>query len=385
MATEQAPPAATQDRGETVVSPPARGTRRAETIRLDLTWRMIGKILLVLALLWLLYQLRSFLLTFVIALMLTAAFAPPVGRLQRRGLPRSAAVAIVFLVFILCVAGILLLLIPPLVDESKDLYKRLPSLVERTRGILQSRYPSLYQRLQDFANREAQGGSLHIPVSVPTLLSVGVGIVSGIGDFVVALVMTAYLLLDGQRVYRWCVRYLPDKQEAKVRQALPEISHVVSGYLAGQVLTSLMFGIFSFLLLTALNVPQAIFLAVLAAVMDAIPIVGVAIATVPAALLALTQSFTTAIIVVAAYIAYQQLENHVIVPKIYSETLKVSSFAVLIAVAIGGELLGIIGVLLALPIAAAIPVVERIWIGERVVSNNGTSPPAATADGKSPE
>jgi predicted PurR-regulated permease PerM len=247
----------------------------------------------------------------------------------------------------------------------------LPDLVERFRGILQSRYPSLYQRLQDFANRQAQGGSLNIPVSVPSIVSVGAGIVSGIGDFFVALVMTAYLLLDGQRIYRWCVRYLPDEQEAKVRQAIPEISHVVSGYLAGQVLTSLMFGIFSFLLLTVLGVPQAVFLAVLAAVMDAIPIVGVAIATVPAALLALTQSFTTAIIVVAAYIAYQQLENHVIVPKIYSETLNVSSFAVLVAVVIGGELLGIIGVLLALPIAAAIPVVERIWIGDRVVSKDG--------------
>jgi predicted PurR-regulated permease PerM len=197
--------------------------------------------------------------------------------------------------------------------------------------------------------------------------------------------MTAYLLLDGERIYRWCVRYLPEDQEAKVRQAIPEISHVVSGYIAGQVLTSFLFGTFAFLLLEALDVPQAIFLAVLAAVMDAIPIVGVAIATVPAALLAYTQSLTTAIIVVAAYVAYQQLENHVIVPKVYSETLKVSSFAVLVAVVIGGELLGIIGVLLALPMAAAIPVVERIWIGERVVSGGVSTPSTATADGKSQE
>jgi predicted PurR-regulated permease PerM len=269
------------------------------------------------------------------------------------------------------------LLIPPLVDESKELYKRLPGLVERSEGLLQQRYPNLYQRLQEFADRQAEGGSLEIPFSLPDILSIGVGIASGIGDLFVALVMTAYLLLDGQRVYRWSVRYLPDSQEAKVRQAIPEISHVVSGYIAGQVLTSMMFGVFSFLLLTVLGVPQAIFLAVLAAIMDAVPIVGVAIATVPAALLAFTVSLTAAVIVVAAYIVYQQIENHIIVPKIYSDTLKISSFAVLVAVVIGGELLGIIGVLLALPIAAAIPVVERIWIGERVVSDEATVPDQA--------
>jgi predicted PurR-regulated permease PerM len=194
-------------------------------------------------------------------------------------------------------------------------------------------------------------------------------------------VMTAYLLLDGQRIYRWCVRYLPDDQEAKVRQALPEISHVVSGYIAGQALTSLLFGTFAFLLLTALSVPQAIFLAVLAAVLDAVPTVGVAIATVPAALLALTQSFTTAIIVVAAYIAYQFIENHFIAPKVYSDTLKISPFAALVAVIVGGELLGVIGVLLALPIAAAIPVVERIWFGDRSAPREVSSPATATTDG----
>ncbi len=373
MASEDAPPP-TGDRTEPGILASMRSSRGGQRVLIDLSWRMIGKILLVLALLWLTYQLRGFLLTLFIALLLTAAFAPPVAWLQRRNIPRPGAVTLVFLAFLAFLAGILLLLIPPLIDESKELYKRLPGLVERTEGILRQRYPNLYQRLQDFADRQAEGGSVDIPISVPDILSVGVGIASGIGDLFVALVMTAYLLLDGQRVYRWSVRYLPDSQETKVRRAIPEISQVVSGYIAGQVLTSIMFGVFSFLLLTVLGVPQAIFLAVLAAIMDAVPIVGVAIATVPAALLAFTVSLTAAVIVVAAYIVYQQIENHVIVPKIYSDRLKISSFAVLVAVVIGGELLGILGVLLALPIAAAIPVVERIWIGERLVSEESPVP-----------
>jgi predicted PurR-regulated permease PerM len=133
----------------------------------------------------------------------------------------------------------------------------------------------------------------------------------------------------------------------------------------GQLITSALFGLFSFALLTLLDVPQALFLAILAAFMDAIPIAGILIATVPAVLLAFTVSPTAAVIVLVAYVVYQQVENYIIVPRVYNNTLQISSFAVLVSVLIGGELLGILGVLLALPVAAAIPAIERIWIGER--------------------
>jgi predicted PurR-regulated permease PerM len=362
VVTERAPAVGTNDRAASPEEP-ARQPGLRTTTRIELPWRTIARILLVLAVLWLLYELRGFLLTFLIALLLTAAFDPPVRWLQRRGIPRSGAVGLVFLAFIAGIVGILLLLIPPLVDEARAVADRLPELVDKTRGILQNRYPSLYERLQNFAQNQADSGSVNIPVALPSIISVGAGIVTAISDLFVALVMTAYLLLDGRRIYRWSVRYLPDDQEAKVRQALPQISHVVAGYVAGQVLTSALFGIFAFTVLSIVGVPQAVFLAVLAAILDAVPIVGVAIATVPAALLALTGSVADAAIVVGAYIGYQQIENHYIVPKVYSGTLQISSFAVLVAVVIGGELLGILGALLALPIAAAIPVVERIWIG----------------------
>jgi predicted PurR-regulated permease PerM len=174
--------------------------------------------------------------------------------------------------------------------------------------------------------------------------------------------MTAYLLLDGARIYRWSVRYLPDSQEAKVRQALPEISSVVSHYALGQGINSFLFGTFSFIVLSIAGVPQPLFLAVLAAILDAVPIVGVTMATIPAVLLALTVSVPTAIAVLIAYIIYQQVENYVTSPRVFGGALHISPFAILIAIIVGSELLGIIGVIMALPVAAAIPVVERIWI-----------------------
>ena len=210
----------------------------------------------------------------------------------------------------------------------------------------------------------AAAGSDADPQAVASrFLAAGTGLFRGISAFLIVLVMTAYLLADGERIYDWTVRYLPHEQRVRVRQALPEISRVVSGYLLGQFLTSLLFGIFAYVVLSILGVPQPLLLAILAAVADAIPVVGVVIATIPAVLLALTVSPSVAGIVLALYLAYQQVENYLIVPRVYRGTLELHPFAVLIAVLVGAQLLGVLGVLLALPIAAAVPVIERIWGG----------------------
>jgi predicted PurR-regulated permease PerM len=329
------------------------------TTRIELPFKTIARVILTLAFLWLLARIWNILLLLFIAVLLAAAVNPIIRRLQRQGVPRGGAVAIVFLALLGTLAGILLLVIPPLIDEGRAFAADLPSYVEKTQRLLRDN-PDLYQRIQDAANR----GSADPGVVFQGFLAFSSGLIAAISNTVIVLVMTIYILADGKRIYAWCMRYLPEKQEDKVSRALPEISRVVSGYVIGQLITSAMFGAFTFVVLTLVGVPQPLFLAILAAFADAIPIAGVLIATVPAVLLALTVSWPAAAIVLVAYIAYQQIENYIIVPRVYRDTLHVSSFAVLISVLIGGQLLGIIGVLLALPIAAAIPTIERIWIEE---------------------
>jgi predicted PurR-regulated permease PerM len=329
------------------------------TTRIELPAKTIAKVVLTLAILWLLERVWTILLLLFIAVLLAAALNPVVRRLQRHGVPRTGAVAIVFLALFGMLASVLLLVIPPLVDESRAFARELPGYVERTQRLLKDN-PELYQRIQDAANR----GSADPGVVFQGILAFSSGLISAISNALIVLVMTIYILSDGKRIYAWIMRYLPEKQEDKVSRALPEVSRVVSGYVLGQIITSALFGLFTFFVLTLVGVPQPLFLAILAAFADAIPIAGVLIATVPAVLLALTVSWPAAIIVLVAYVAYQQVENYVIVPRVYRDTLHVSSFAVLISVLIGGELLGVIGVLLALPIAAAIPTIERIWIEE---------------------
>jgi predicted PurR-regulated permease PerM len=329
--------------------------------QIEIPMRTVAKIILTLALIWLVGQLFSVILTFVIALMLTAALAPAVNWLENRGIKRIGAVAIAMLTMMAGIGLLVFLLLQPIIDEGRQFAEDFPSYVDKVSSRFDTSVPDLYDRIQETAQR-LQANDLVGPLA--NIIAVGRSLFTGASNALLVLVMTAYLLSDGRRIYLWAVRYLPDDQEAKVSRALPEISRVVSGYVVGQLATSFLFGLFSFGVLKAVGVPQALFLALIAALLDAVPIIGALIATVPAVLLALTVSPTAAIIVLIAYLLYQQLENYVIVPRVYRGTLQISSFAVLIAVLIGSELLGILGALLALPVAAAFPVVERIWITE---------------------
>ena len=153
---------------------------------------------------------------------------------------------------------------------------------------------------------------------------------------------------------------------------------MVGGYLLGQGLTSLLFGVFAYAVLRLLGVPQPLLLAVVAALADAVPIAGVLIATVPAVLLALTVSVPAAAGVLLLYLGYQQVENYAIVPRVYRGTLRIHGFAVLLAVLVGAQLLGILGVLLALPVAAAVPAVARVW---RAAPTAAADPAADSAEG----
>jgi predicted PurR-regulated permease PerM len=340
--------------------------------QVEIPWRTVVRVLLILIIIWLLHQLWSVILMFIIALFFTAALAPFVSAIERRGHKRGTGVAVTLLTVLGLQALFLVLLLQPLINEARDLSDNLPQYTNDLTDRFQSRYPDIYDWAQEQSNKVQSDG---VSVPVNGLVSVASTIVTIISNGLLVFVMTAYMLADGRRIYDWCVRYLPDGPEAKVRRTIPEISKVVSGYVVGQLATSVAFGLFTFAVLYLCNVPQALFLALLAAAFDAVPLVGVFIATVPAVLLALTVSVPAAIIVLVAYVVYQQFENYVLAPRVYRGTLQISSFAVLIAVLVGAQLLGIVGALLALPVAAAIPVVEQIWIIEPRDERKRLAPP----------
>jgi predicted PurR-regulated permease PerM len=359
--------------------PEGQGGVSIPRTRVDLPWPTVGKAILILVAATfvghLLGVLRPIFLQLLIALLITAALTPPVAWLVRRGVPRPGAVAIMLGGMGGTVILILALIIPRLTSEGRALAFALPGYVERAQGVLKD-YPSINKRIQS----EATTGSTNPSSLLPYAWQAGTGIFTLLTDAIAIFAMSAYLLAGGERSLSYVMHYLPVGFQAKIRRAVPDVIHVVSGYVLGQVITSAAFGLFAFVVLYLAHVPQPLLLALLAAILDAVPIIGVLVATVLAVALALTVSETTAIVVLVLYLAYHQLESHVLVPRIYGRTLGISSLAVLVAVLIGYRVLGIIGVLIALPLAAAEPAFERAWRQEELLVGTGVHHPPENHD-----
>lgn len=340
--------------GKTDATPESEKT----VTKIEIPARTILVVIGTLSLIWLLLQVWSIFLLVFLAFLLSLALLPPVRRLQSRGMPRAAAAGIVFLALIGSIAGFFFIIVPPLVDQGQNFVDNAPEYLIRFERII-ARFPAIKERYQDFQDQNAEGGT---PLPAGQIMSLGTGVVTGAANFFFVMVLTFYLLLEGERSYRFLARYFTPRLRFRMRRAFPELTRVVSGFVIGQLITSVAFGVFAYIVLKTAGVPEPLLLAVIAGVLDAVPIVGVPIAMVPAALLAATVSVPTLIVVLGAYVAYQQIENYLIVPRVYGNTLQVSSLSILVGVLVGGQLLGVIGIILSLPITAAIPVIERIWV-----------------------
>jgi len=194
------------------------------------------------------------------------------------------------------------------------------------------------------------------------VVSAGGAVINGVADVALVLVIALYLLIDGGKTYEWLLAFFSPLHRRKLRVTGQEISKVIFGYVSGQVITSLLVMIFTFIVLSVLRVPGALSLAILAGILDILPILGFIISTVPAALLALTVSPKTAVVVLILYLSFHVLENYLIVPKVYGKNLRLSTLTVLLGLLVGVLLAGIPGSLAALPVIASYAAIERIWL-----------------------
>jgi predicted PurR-regulated permease PerM len=194
----------------------------------------------------------------------------------------------------------------------------------------------------------------------------GAATVQGILDVFLVLVFAIYFLIDGERTLQWLRAFVPQKHQGRISEALSETNDLIVAYTVGQFITSALAAIYVFLLLTILHVPLALLLGILAGIFDVLPVVGIIMAVVPAALMALTVSPTASLLVILFYSLYHMFENYFIVPKIYGQKLRLSTLTVLLSISIAGSLAGIIGAVVILPVVAAYPVIERLWFGRHL-------------------
>jgi predicted PurR-regulated permease PerM len=302
------------------------------------------------------------LILIVLALVFALGLDPVVSWLARRGLRRSWGVATVTVGFLLIVIGIFAVIIPPIVTQVEQLSRALPGLLQElqdrssTLGRLNTRY-----HLLDSLKAQFSGGGGGPPLN--GVLNVGLAVFGTLTAAVTVLVLTVYFLANLPTIRQVLYRMFPASRRDRARELGDEISARVGGYVLGNLLTSVIAGLGTFLFLEIVHVPYAVALGVLVAILDLIPVVGSTIGGILVTLVALSVSTTVAIASLVFYIAYRLLEDYLLVPRVMNRAVDVPPVLTIVALIMGAALLGIVGAFLAIPAAAAVQLVitRVVW------------------------
>lgn len=351
------------DRDGTPPAPP-------HTIRHELSLRSIFSLLAIAAGLWLLVQIWQIILLLAVALILAGTLSPIVAWLERHHVARPAALGLVLLVLVGASVGISALVIPALVTQVSTLATAAPTIQGHVADYLAS-LPLLAASAAAVRRAQPQPLLESLAASALTVASAAAQVL------VLALttvVLTFYLLADPQRVKGYIFALLPRRFHLRSARILLDMEAVVGGYVRGQALTSLLIGLFVFVVLWGAGTPAPLAVAVFAAFADLIPFVGGILVLAPAVLATLSQGVIPTGVVALLLLAYMQVESHVLIPRIYGQVLRLSPLVVLVALLIGGQLLGIIGALVALPLAASL----RVAIEQLRIDLPGEQPGEAT-------
>ncbi|HEV7897561.1 MAG TPA: AI-2E family transporter [Planosporangium sp.] len=289
----------------------------------------------------------------VLALFLAIGLDPAVRWLIRRGLPRWAAVTVVSLVVVGGVIGFFAAAIPPLVAQTAQFVKELPSYLRHlndhssTLGRLESHYHVRERASQLFS---AAGGTKLFG----GLLGAGMIVLDALVSTLTVLVLTIYLLADLPRIRKLIYRLVPGSRRPRAILLGDEMFEKIGGYVLGNLITSLIAAALAFVWLVIWHVPYPLLLSLMVALFDLIPVVGALTAGIIVTLVSATISIPVAIATAVYFTVYKHAEDYLLVPRIIGRTVDVPATATLVAVLIGGTALGIVGALIAIPVAASV-------------------------------
>jgi predicted PurR-regulated permease PerM len=329
--------------------------RRVEFI---ISWTAIGKLLFAILVAYLLVRLWPLIELLLLALLIAIAFSPLVHWTHKHHWPHWTAVLLSVVILFGFVALLITILIPTFTGQGGSLIQSLPSLRDQWTAMLPQSGP-VHEITNQFLSSPAFGDSEALLKQFFAILTVAL---SGVAQFLLVLIVAIYFIADGPRVYCWLIAFLPHFDRRKMDSAAAEVTSVVGHYIVGQIITSMLCGLYAFIVLALFRVPNAGFLAIIAAIFDVLPLIGFFLFTIPAMAMALTVSPGTALLVGALYGVYHLIENYLIVPKVYGDRLRLSTLTVLVFCLAAGMLAGVIGVIIILPVVASYPVLERYWL-----------------------
>jgi predicted PurR-regulated permease PerM len=340
---------------------------------------VVAGVVLVLYVLWLLRRPISWL---IIAAFLAIALAGPVNFFQRY-MKRGLAIALVYLGLLAIPIGLGAVLLPPIVNQISDVATNAPSYVtdiedyvndNETLRDLNEKYDITEKLNEEAAKLPSKAGD-----AAKVLRDIGFGLVSSIFAGVTILILSIFMVSAGPRWIEGFLRMQRPEHAERMERTLRRIANAVGNYVGGALLQATIAGFLAFVVLTLLGVPFAAPLAVIIFGLDLIPLVGATIGAVLVGIVTVFNDFPTATIVWTIWsVVYQQIENNVIQPRIQQRAVNVHPLVVLVSVLFGSALLGVLGALVAIPVAATVQIVIREWWAWRADQQLAAQPGEAT-------
>lgn len=312
--------------------------------------------LVALAVGWLAYSIRGTLVLIFLALFIAVGLEPVVAFFTRKHIHRSLAVLIVVFISALIVAAFVWSAISPIENEINQLSKQVP-IWRKEIGSGKGTVGHLAKEFHLSYYISGAGSGKITGVITNSAVGAGEKVLSATSSFLVVVVLTIYFLAALPSIKRFFAHLVPDSRRQRFGLLLDDILAGVGGYLLGNIFTSFVAGVGTLVWALAVGIPYAVLLALLVALFDLIPVVGSTIAGIIVALVALSVSIPAAIATAAFYVAYRFIEDYLLVPRVMRRAVHVSPVVTVLAVILGGALLGIIGALVAIPVAAGIKLV----------------------------
>ena len=328
--------------------PPEQERRRV--IRIEFAPRTLVILMLLIPGLWVLSRLTPVLLVLVAALIIVGTVSPAVRWFEERRMRRGLGIAIVFSGLMVATVLFITMTIPALVEQATDLVDQEPVLRERLADWLEG-----FQLTSPLADllRNLRVGDV-VTVTVANALEFSGDVVAIVAYTLSSVFLALYIMLDRDRLRGGLFLVVPMSHHLRLSRIMLGLETIVGGYIRGQVITSACMTLFVFILLTACGVSNALAIAIFAGVADVLPYIGSLMALIAVVSAVLTQGITVIIVVLVLMLAYEEVENRLIVPRVYGRALRLPSSAIFFALLAGAVLAGIPGALLSLPVAAAL-------------------------------
>lgn len=312
--------------------------------------------------LWFLFLIREIILLIFLSIILVSALLKPVEWLHARRIPRAIAVLIVYLVVISVISVTLSIIIPPLVSQTGGFINNLPRIIGTINDFL------VFNKIP--VDEISKVLTTQINAIAGNVVSISTAIFSSIFLLITLFVLSFYLLLEWRMVTKLFASAFNAKQEKRTTSLISDVERSLGAWVRGQLTLSLIIGVASYVGLTILGIPFALPLALVAGILEVIPLLGPIVSAIPAVLVGLTVSPVLGLAVVALFFIIQQLENHIVVPMVMSKVVGLQPALVIISLLIGSTLNGVAGAFLAVPVMLVIKIVLKDLLGEEQESIN---------------